>query len=51
MVDLVCFMSGVSTERGLQAGSWSLKKTDCHKEGCDEKNNEDHFRNILLLAV
>lgn len=27
MVDLICFTSGVSTERVLQGGSWSLNKT------------------------
>lgn len=34
-------------KEGLQIDS--LSKQNCHNGGCDEKNNEEHVRNILLL--
>lgn len=43
------FLSLVSQKKGT-AGRLMESKQDCHKKGCDEKNNKDHTRNILLLS-
>lgn len=50
MDDLESFLPPVSQQTGT-AGRLRLSEQSCHNVGCDEKNNEDHFRNISLLAV